>query len=100
MYLGIKQVFATDDYQLNLVFENNEYRCFDMKPLLNVGHFSELKDLVLFKTAHISFDTVEWCNGLDLDPEYLYKKSWLVTALLSPPPVTSQNTSVNCTKMS
>ncbi|MEZ5671783.1 MAG: DUF2442 domain-containing protein [Thiotrichaceae bacterium] len=72
MYLGIKQVSATDDYQLDLVFENNEHRRFDVKPLLNRGSFSELNDLSLFKTAHISFDTVEWNNGLDLDPEYLF----------------------------
>ncbi len=75
MYLGIKQVSATDDYQLDLVFENNEQRRFDMKPLLTLGRFSELKELALFKTVRISFDTIEWNNGLDLDPEYLYEKS-------------------------
>lgn len=75
MYLGIKQVFATDDYQLDLTFENNECRRFDVKPLLTIGKFSELQDITLFKTVKISFDTVEWSNGLDLDPEYLHDRS-------------------------
>jgi len=75
MYFGIKQVFATDDYQLDLTFENNECRRFDVKPLLTIGNFSELQDITLFKTVKISFDTVEWSNGLDLDPEYLYERS-------------------------
>jgi hypothetical protein len=75
MYLGIKQVAATDDYQLDLTFENNECRRFDVKPLLTIGRFSELQDITLFKTVKISFDTVEWDNGLDLDPEYLHDRS-------------------------
>lgn len=75
MYFGIKQVSATDDYQLDLTFENNECRRFDVKPLLTIGKFSELQDITLFKTVKISFDTVEWSNGLDLDPEYLYERS-------------------------
>lgn len=29
-----------------------------------------------------TFDTVEWNNGLDLDPEYLYKNSCLVKEAL------------------
>lgn len=75
MYLGIKNVFATEDYQLMLIFENNERRLFDVKPLLNWGRFSKLKDINLFKTVTISFDTIAWENGLDLDPEYLYEQS-------------------------
>jgi len=66
---------VTDDYQLDLVFENDECRRFDVKPLLTIGRFSELKDRILFKTVKISFDTIEWENGLDLDPEYIYEKS-------------------------
>jgi len=75
MYLGIKKVFATTNYQLILIFENDECRLFDVKPLLSLGRFTELKDICLFETVSISFDTIEWENGLDLDPEYLYEKS-------------------------
>ncbi len=74
-YLGIKEVQPLDDYKLKLKFENDEERIFDLKPYLNLGKFSELQNLELFKKARINFDTVEWPNGIDLDPEFLYKNS-------------------------
>lgn len=75
VYLGIKEVQPLDDYKLRLKFENNEERIFDLKPYLNLGKFSELQDLELFKKVRVSFDTIEWPNGIDLDPEFLYKNS-------------------------
>ncbi len=75
MYRGVTEVQATDDYELILCFDNQETKVFDVKPILSYGRFSELKDLQTFKKVHVSFDTVEWDNGLDLDPEYLYEKS-------------------------
>ena len=75
MYLSIKKVDALEDYKLLLEFENNEKKIFDVSPYLHIGKFSELKDLSLFKSVKISFDTIEWANQLDLDPELLYRKS-------------------------
>ncbi|MDQ7031831.1 MAG: DUF2442 domain-containing protein [Desulfonauticus sp.] len=75
MYLGVKEVQALDDYKLKLKFENNEERIFDLKPYLNLGKFSELQDQELLKKVRVSFDTIEWPNGIDLDPEFLYKHS-------------------------
>ena len=75
MYLAIKDVKPQDNYLLLLTFENGEKRQFDMKPYLNLGIFQELKDLKLFKTVRTSFDTIEWANEADLDPELLYQKS-------------------------
>jgi len=75
MYLAIKNVQPQDDYLLHLTFENGEKRQFDLKPYLNVGIFSELKDLTLFRTVHTSFDTIEWENDADIDPETLYQNS-------------------------
>jgi hypothetical protein len=46
-----------------------------MKPLLSMGRFSELKDAAEFNSVFVSFDTIQWANGLDLDPEYLYRES-------------------------
>ncbi len=80
MYYGITEAKATDDYKLLLCFENNERRVFDMRQVLNIGRFAELKDISVFKSVFISFDTVEWNNGLDLDPEYLYEKSRKIEA--------------------
>jgi hypothetical protein len=75
MYLAIKNVQPQDDYLLILTFENGEKRQFDMKPYLNIGIFNELKDLNVFKTVRKSFDTIEWENEADIDPEILYQNS-------------------------
>lgn len=75
MYLAITSVQPQDDYLLLLTFENGEKRQFDMKPYLNIGIFSELKDLTLFNSVHKSFDTIEWENDADFDPEILYANS-------------------------
>ena len=75
MYLSIKSVSYYQDYKVLLTFENNEQRLFDVAPYLDLGIFNELKDLDNFKTVHVCFDTIEWANGVDLDPEILYQDS-------------------------
>ncbi|MBI4649299.1 MAG: DUF2442 domain-containing protein [Bacteroidia bacterium] len=75
MYLAIKDVKPQGNYHLLLVFENGEKRLFDMKPYLNFGIFKELKDIKMFKTVRKNFDTIEWENEADFDPEILYQKS-------------------------
>ena len=75
MYLAVRNVKPQDNYMLLLTFENGENRQFDMKPYLEIGIFKELKDLSLFKTVKTSFDTIEWANEADFDPEVLYQKS-------------------------
>jgi hypothetical protein len=61
--------------KLHLTFANGEKRQFDMKPYLDIGIFKELKDPNLFKTVRTSFDSIEWANEADFDPEILYQKS-------------------------
>jgi len=75
MYLAVKDVKPLDNYFLLLKFENEEEKLFDVKPYLDIGKFKELKDETLFKSVKISFDSIEWDNQLDLDPELLYLKS-------------------------
>ncbi len=74
MYLSVQSVEPLSDYRLLLKFENDESKIFDVKPYLDVGKFSELKDVALFNSVSISFDSIEWANHLDLDPEFLYQK--------------------------
>ena len=73
MYLAVKDVKTIDDYKLILTFEDDSVRIFDMKTLLGKGVFKELKDEKLFKTVKVSFDSIEWANGIDVDPETLYE---------------------------
>ena len=75
MYLSIKDVKALDEYRLLLTFENEEKRIFDMRPFLEKGIFKELKDKNMFNTVKVSFDTIEWANEADMDPEMLYEDS-------------------------
>ena len=75
MYLAIKQVKALKNYNLLLTFENGEKRQFDMTPYLNLGIFQELKDEKMFRTVKTNFDTIEWDNEADIDPEILYQES-------------------------
>ena len=74
MYLAVKNVLALDNYKLLITFENNEKKVFDVSPYLEIGKFSELKEHTMFQSVHVSFDSIEWANKLDLDPELLYSK--------------------------
>ena len=75
MYIGVKAVKALENYRLALTFENGERGIFDMTPYLDTGIFRELRDVQLFRSAHIAFDSVEWNNGADICPEMLYAQS-------------------------
>ncbi len=75
MYLAVKVVKPLDNFNLLLTFENGENRKLDMSPYLDKGIFKELKDISVFNTVKISFDSIEWANEADLDPEFLYKYS-------------------------
>ena len=78
MYLSTIEVRPLEDYKLHLTFANNEERVFDVSPYLNVGKFAELRDVSLFNTVEVKFDSIEWANRLDFDPEMLYQESVLV----------------------
>lgn len=73
MYLSVKEVKTLEDYRLLLTFENGEMRIFDMKPYLDKGIYKGLRDISVFKSAKVSFDTVEWNTEADIDPETLYE---------------------------
>lgn len=75
MYLAVKSVKPLPNYKLLLTFENDETRLFDMNPYLDKGIFKELRDSSLFNTVKVNFDSVEWANEADLDPEFLYEES-------------------------
>ncbi len=79
MFFAVTDVTPLNDYTLRLKFKNGEEKVFDMKPYLETGIFKALKDESIFKTVKVSFDTVEWANEADIDPETLYHESIAVT---------------------
>lgn len=74
MYPAVIKVIPCDDYVLNMDFENGESGKLDIKPILNFGIFERIKNHNTFKQVKVSFDTIEWSCGVDLDPEYVYTK--------------------------
>ena len=75
MIPAVKDVLALPDYILQMTFANGEKKKFDMKPYLEIGIFRELKDPEKFKLVRVSFDSIEWENEADIDPEILYSES-------------------------
>lgn len=64
-----------DNYELEILFDNNELRVFDVKPYFTFKVFKELKDLEKFRKVKISGLSIEWENGADICPDELYNNS-------------------------
>ncbi len=71
----VVRVEPKDDFTLELWFDTGDHRVFDMKPYLDRGVFTRLKDLTAFKRAYVAFDTVCWPDNLDIAPETLFDRS-------------------------
>lgn len=64
-----------ENYILRLIFEGGEVRDFDIKPYLDFGFFSELREVAYFRQAYLEFGSVEWPNGQGLSYDTLYEES-------------------------
>ena len=64
----VKEVAATGDYKLILVFDNGERGLYDCSDLLDFGVFSEFKDKEYFRKATVLDGTVVWPNDQDICP--------------------------------
>jgi hypothetical protein len=62
------------DYKLKVRLSNGKTGIFDVRPYLDRGIFSELKDDAYFKRARIEFGTVVWPNEQDFSPETIEAK--------------------------
>ena len=68
-------VKANEDFSLELKINDNSLRKFDARPYLDVGVFTELKDIGYFKQVRIAFGTVQWPHEQDISPDTLYIES-------------------------
>ena len=59
MYLSIKKVQSLPNYKLELTFENNEVKIFDVKPYLNMGMFKTLKKIEKRQTLFLNVNLSE-----------------------------------------
>ena len=73
MFIEVVKAEYLDGYRLSLQFNNGERKIVDLTNSLNGLVFAPLKDIDYFKNFSIRFNTVEWANGADFAPEYLYE---------------------------
>ncbi len=72
MYPSVVQVTPYEDFTLAITFDNGEEGILDLKPYLGFGVFQKISNMEQFKSVHVAFDTIEWEQGVDLDPEFVY----------------------------
>ena len=66
---------AIADFTLDLRFDEESLRRFDMKPYLDFPVFQKLKSLDYFKDLNIEFGTVQWAGQQDISPDTLCLES-------------------------
>jgi len=78
MFLHVTHVLYLKDYQLRLEFNDGKVKVLDLKDELYGEIFKPLKDIGLFKEVYVNPDTgtIEWPNGADLAPEFLYERGY------------------------
>ncbi len=71
---AIHEAEVVGEHTLRLVFEDETVRIVDLSPVLMGKRFGPLRDPEFFKqvTLNTDFETVQWPNGADFDPETLY----------------------------
>jgi len=71
--LRIIDVDYIKDYTLRLKFSDGVTKEVDLKPYLTGEVFGELLDMGKFVQYGLTPVTIEWANGADLAPEFLYE---------------------------
>ena len=74
MHPSVTKVVPQQDFTLVVEFENGENGVLDMTPYLDFGVFQRIRTYDQFNRVRVSFDTIEWSCGVDLDPEFVYAK--------------------------
>ena len=73
MFLHVDEAVYISDYKLQVKFNNNEVKKVDLRDELYGEVFEPLKDKQFFKDFFISHNTIEWKNGADFAPEFLFE---------------------------
>jgi len=71
----IKNAEYKKDYEVILEFENGNIKLVNLESHLNKGILQDLKEktnFIKFKLNHDT-DTIEWENGADFSPDFLYE---------------------------
>jgi hypothetical protein len=75
MFLHVIGVTYLEDYKLRVEFSDGVTKDVDLRDELYGEVFEPLKDVESFKQVTVNCDTntIEWPNGADFAPEFLYE---------------------------
>ena len=78
--LHVSRVRHVRDYVLRLEFDNGVTRDVDLRNELHGEIFEPLRNLELFMTVAVNPETrtIEWPNGADFAPEFLFESGTAV----------------------
>lgn len=71
--LKVTDIDYVKDYQLLVTFNDGVKKLVDLQPYLVGEVFGELLDKEKFIQYGLTRITIEWSNGADLAPEFLYE---------------------------
>ena len=73
MLIKVIDASYVKDYTLQVTFNTTEKKLIDLKDHLWGEVFEPLKEKELFRNFFLNDFTIEWPNGADFAPEYLYE---------------------------
>jgi Protein of unknown function (DUF2442) len=75
MFLHVTGVSYIRDYELRVEFSNGVLKDVDLSRELHGEVFEPLKEPVFFNQVKVNLETntIEWPNGADFAPEFLYE---------------------------
>jgi len=73
MFLEIINAKYLNNYKILLGFSDGITKIVDLQEHLEGAIFLPLKDKKYFKSFSINLNTIEWENGADFAPEFLYE---------------------------
>ena len=86
MFLHVDRFVPLGRYRLRIHFTNGEEHVVDLEHELEGEVFEALRDQQYFASARLNPDTgtVEWPNGADFAPEFLYELATKGSAVQNP----------------
>ena len=72
MFLEVIKAEYVGDYRIHLWFNNDDSKIVDLQSSLRGTVYEPLKNLSRFREFSVKYNTIEWPNGADFAPEYLY----------------------------
>ncbi len=71
------RVFPEENYQLRIIFDNQEMKRFDVKPYIRGEWYGKLANEAYFRLAKTDGFTVVWPDGQDLCPDSCTRRAFL-----------------------